>query len=37
MEDVLERADRDWPEDGTAENKWNVMRSAMVDVDPWKS
>ena len=28
---VLERADRQWPEDGTAEDKWSVVRSALVD------
>ena len=29
---VLERADRDWPDEGTAEEKWKVVKTALVDV-----
>ena len=31
IEEVLERATSAWPEDGTMEERWKVMRSAILE------
>ena len=31
IEEVLERATSTWPEEGTVEERWEVMRSALLE------